>query len=675
MIGRFLTYLWHIVVRTMVSIQDNQHEHGKLANLSPTCKLYITGLIVRTLERKWNHEDTAFLHNSGRFPNELGYFHSCSSTPNMAYYLVQAGADILRMNVGVCFSKQCTEDDWNLMRGFLSDKLTEVINRPHSIIAKVKGYLVVNVNRVEAVAKTFVADPLTVFFVATFATFTFLVLVASIAYCCRKRRLPYKKTSTFLEDQELSGCADDLPFATKSRSWVDIFALQANWRDIMDYKAITPHQLTVDFLRIFCVMGVFATSFAFTHALFSKIFFDITTLNYFLHSVFHTVVQGSLYIPDLYLFIGGHNCLRSAIRSFDRSKASRNKLWYPLYHLALVIKRFVKFSLPLSLTLTYLWKVMPQITHGPLSVTDLSCTKGNFLTSTLLLNSNFAGNDRRMCGPWYWYLAVDFQLFLFVPFIAFLFRLMPQIALLCSGFLSLGGLTVTLAYNQFYGVRILNIKDPSWITEAMTQSYVRSFCYFLGCFFCLIKLHRDSSSKPISSTSSRLEAIVQVVPLPTKVKINKKASLCSLIGGLLVFSVALYYFYNYFQTYLDTTNYPQWAHSLYNGAMPSVFALSVFAVFAGIVYSCFHSMRPCLNRSRTFLVLRAVYFEVFLLSMPFILTCCFTIEQMPQFSAVVFYCTIIFEFMAVVCLSLGLRLLITAPIDKSMAAMAAVIDN
>lgn len=71
---------------------------------------------VQTIERLINNnrteDDEAVLAYSGRTLNDLGFYDSCISHQNMTYYLIQAGIDVLRFNLGLCVPNSCTIEDW-----------------------------------------------------------------------------------------------------------------------------------------------------------------------------------------------------------------------------------------------------------------------------------------------------------------------------------------------------------------------------------------------------------------------------------------------------------------------------------------------------------------------------------------------------------------------------------
>ena len=96
--------------------------------------------------------------------------------------------------------------------------------------------------------------------------------------------------------------------------------------------------------------------------------------------------------------------------------------------------------------MTYVWKIMPLLATGPLKSTDFGCTDRNYVTSLLLLNNNFAGDDQRMCCPWYFYLSTDFFLYLFVHLLALLFVLSPRLSLASTLVLMASSLVYTAYY-------------------------------------------------------------------------------------------------------------------------------------------------------------------------------------------------------------------------------------
>lgn len=675
----FLTYLWSILMRALLSMVNNQGADGLMSDLSPTCKKYVTGLVQRALLRKFNEVDKQMIAMSGRFINELGQFSSCNASPNMAYYLFQAGADFIRINLGVCFSQECTEGDWDIMRNYLYTKVKEKISKPTSYFYKVNDYLVINVSRVVEGAKTILPDPLTKIFFASLLSFIFLVAVATLCRKFRGRRrtsLSPKQSSTFFGSDEDK--AQDIEFQDsttqmKACSLIDGFTAQHNWRSIQAYQPNSPINLTIDILRILSYLGVMTMNFAFSHSLVSKIYADSSTRDYYLHGIQHTVLQGSLFVPDLLLFISGFTGLQSVLRVYERSAVYAHKKRLPLVYLAILLKRYIRYVFVLFFGMTYVWKILPLVASGPLAATDIGCTKRNFLASVFLLNSTFAGNNSRMCAPWYWYPAAEFQLFIGVPLLAFIYLHYPKTAISGSFALSILGLIVTAGYNQFYHIKAVNDHDTSWITSCMSVSYVRSFCYFLGtsCAF----LQNFARLRARKQNSIAVQEMI-LGDQQTRVQIRKDmfwqknwfVNVC-IWAGLSLFAVDFTIFYKFFQAYKHNLWYPQWKHTLFNTFGPSGFAVSILMIFSGLIRKWYPWVVLFVADTKGFKLLRAIYFEVFIVAVPFILTLLFSLQTIQGFSPLFTYFSLIWESLLTVLIAIIFYFFISRPFTTILNKM------
>src|SRR3990167_9613465 len=333
--GSIAMYLWTVTMRLFNSIIINQTEGGLMSSLTPKCKHYISGFIARSLVNKLNEEDKNMLRYSGRFVNELGFYKSCTSTSNMAYYLIQAGADIVRVNLGVCFTQQCSPQDVQIFQNYMFTKLKEKISEPTNYLYKARDYLVFNVQQVEVLAKSVFSDPL---MVAFYGILLFGLITVVLATLWRKLQRRSKKSEqdsremkakSFLDtsDEEVvSGnkstqttkpqiqFSQDSYNSTSGLELVDCFDLQYNWRCITGYKLESAEQLTIDFLRSLSYVGVLEMNIAYIEAEISKIGVDTTTRNYYVHGFKHTALQGSLLVPDLFLMLGGYTATLAVLR-------------------------------------------------------------------------------------------------------------------------------------------------------------------------------------------------------------------------------------------------------------------------------------------------------------------------------------------------------------------------
>ena len=83
------------------------------AGLSTDCSNYLLGLPDRFSGKKpMMPADRAFALYSGRGLNEMGLFKDCVEEPDVAFYNLQIGPDLLRYCFGVCLSTLCSSGDW-----------------------------------------------------------------------------------------------------------------------------------------------------------------------------------------------------------------------------------------------------------------------------------------------------------------------------------------------------------------------------------------------------------------------------------------------------------------------------------------------------------------------------------------------------------------------------------
>lgn len=712
-----LQYLISLFTRTMLSIQTNQAS-GLLETLSPTCKVYITGFTQRLLTGQLNQEDKSTIQLSGNFIQELGSFENCQQSSGMAYYLVQMGVDIVRVNFGFCFTRKCSDDDWATIRNYFYSKLSEKLSSPNSKLKTVSDFLVINVDRVRQI-KGFFSN----FTQESLVTLFFIVVLVWIALVCwasfskmaenrhkktqRRRKLSKdvqksRITRSMILREEVDSVADLIHIPKDSKklegdlesensfndslvkpspeqknsvvsvveisccskffnrlrsSFVECFSLQRTTSKIVNYKIDSPERLSADFLHIFNFMSVMLVNFAFGEATLSKLITNYFDADGYFHSFKHTIEQGSFFVPDTMLFVSGFLGTSAVIRRLKNQKSTESGLKPGLFictALKIYFKKYFRYVFGLFLPMLYIWKVLSYTSSGPLKVTDFGCFPKNVVESVFLLNSNFGGNNRRMCGIWYWYPAAEFQLFLTVPFICLLFLYKPRFATTLSLFLSMGGVTVTAWYNQYHQIKATNDHDMSWATSCMTYSYTRSAGFFLGCFCCLMghtykdALNQDSDSNQIS------------IFVSTAKKLGRETlGIIAFLIGLFIFLVDFLIFYYFFQASVHNLGFPQWTHTLFNTFGPLCFGLSFVLIFSGLAFRFFDAIvafltppKPITSFARylslpttakVFFLLRSIYWEVFLWSIPVFLTFKFNDLKLKEWWETLAYSFIIID--------------------------------
>lgn len=102
--------------------------------LSKECRENGIKTIERIIHNNRTDDDEDVTAYSGRTLNDLGFYDSCISHQNMTYYLIQAGIDVLRFNLGLCVPDSCTIDDWKQINDAVNDKIWETASIPGSFM-------------------------------------------------------------------------------------------------------------------------------------------------------------------------------------------------------------------------------------------------------------------------------------------------------------------------------------------------------------------------------------------------------------------------------------------------------------------------------------------------------------------------------------------------------------
>ena len=76
--------------------------------------------------------------------------------------------------------------------------------------------------------------------------------------------------------------------------------------------------LSMDILKVLSYLLVMAANYAILHSVISKLPLDAKLSKEFKLSFEDAIVQGSVYVPDMMLFIGGYLAMRSILRVYDR---------------------------------------------------------------------------------------------------------------------------------------------------------------------------------------------------------------------------------------------------------------------------------------------------------------------------------------------------------------------
>jgi len=336
----------------------------------------------------------------------------------------------------------------------------------------------------------------------------------------------------------------------------------------------------------------------------------------------------------------------------------------PVIYAFLALKRYVRYLPLFALVLVYEWKILPNMSsYGPLSATDLNCSRNKFFDTLFLRNNEYAGTDTKMCSPWLWYLKVDFELFLTVPIIVLISKLAPKVTIFFVNFLALGCSAWTAYVCQTQGIHVLNNFDGLWAVKVMNKSYLRGTCYFWGVGIALyLELKRKNSSKKnfdddkrdsglkeneeilnqtmpvyLPSSTNKPETLskrpkstqIIIKPIEKSKFIMTKSTKISTFFSLTIFISTGAILYKYFQVTRPSQNIPIVYHTIYNTLAGPLFAISTFKILHNIIKST-SKIEKKFRLSPTYMIYRAIYFEVFMVHMAFILTRNFSWEVLSS---------------------------------------------
>lgn len=391
------------------------------------------------------------------------------------------------------------------------------------------------------------------------------------------------------------------------------------------------------------------------------------------------------------------------------------------------VKRYLRFFPLLLLTLIYEWKILPLVATGPLAASDLKCTRDTFFSTLLLFNNKYTG-EGKMCSPWLWYLKVDFELFMVVPIICLLFKFLPKMAIGISTLLGVSCIAFTAHLCQSEKIKVMNAFDGMWFIKIMNRAATRGGMYFFGialALYCyrmetttskkkakkehemepkkpkdLIVMGRISlpvnlqsireelevsgtldignctrdmeeekqlpSSQEVKPTHSGQSIKTEVINIDYSPDSNLDLKRIATLGACSILFLAYFSIVkNRFQDYEIWSNQPQTLHSFYNATAGPAYAISIAGITWAVVSSYkFEKLVRSLKSNTLFIILRNIYFEVFLVHMSFILTRNFSLKKLSGFSYETIVVALPIEFAMTIILALAVHIFVTRPLQN-----------
>ena len=134
------------------------------------------------------------------------------------------------------------------------------------------------------------------------------------------------------------------------------------------------------------------------------------------------MVPAGFYAVDSFFLLSGFLAYWSLAKMLKPESIKSAKNFFVKILPMIYINRYIRLTAPYAPIILISLGLWPHLSNGPLyqQTDDLNCQK-NWWRNLLYIN-NF-GHETEMCVGWSWYLAVDMQVFLLMPFVVALFQI------------------------------------------------------------------------------------------------------------------------------------------------------------------------------------------------------------------------------------------------------------
>jgi peptidoglycan/LPS O-acetylase OafA/YrhL len=290
--------------------------------------------------------------------------------------------------------------------------------------------------------------------------------------------------------------------AAPKQSLISMFDAVANLNAVMIPRDVKPTTQVFDLLRVMAMIWVILGHELAYRMTVSRNYVDAGFLDYSKQSWYFTYNMSGLYAVDIFMFMGGVVSVLSNSK-FVNSYAPYNPGKFFIVFIYSAFKRYMRIMPAYVIMLWYWYKVAPTMVSGPLSQGLLEkwpCNPTNFWQSFLLgWRADVINNT--MCSGWAWYLALDFRLYLTVPFVLMIGSLFGKkkdfVAFTLFVILMCGSLIYTMFLGHKDNLRYISPFDPanSMNTYYYTNVLDRGAIYYVGCIFAYMTAGKKKPHK------------------------------------------------------------------------------------------------------------------------------------------------------------------------------------
>jgi len=399
------------------------------------------------------------LLHSGKGLNDLGSYKACIKDSANRYILLQLNGFISPLALGLCGPSECKEEDYFVLR-------ETVVNLVNKAIDGRLGKMVFNESHVDLIDPVKREEEFVFLSPLAFAAFTFLALILILNII----------GAFYKAAKEEVGIGGRI---------IKCFDIVKNWTTITRITNNEPNLKVLNGVRVLCMSWVILghTFFHSKGAYVTNVF----EVGDFLTNINYSYILSSPFSVDIFLFMGGFLAIYLMVKGI---KAFDGKINLLIIYISRIIRIFPLFFV----TLLIFCYVMPLIGEGPgfynyYNKVDIDCKNYWYLTLTFVNNFTSVAND---CISHTWYISIDMQFYLLVPFIALIYyrKRIAAYLLLLSLFLSSATLILVFAvyydlspcYMKFMDSKLLK----HYFEDYYNVPYTRINPYLIGIFAGLI---------------------------------------------------------------------------------------------------------------------------------------------------------------------------------------------
>ena len=286
-------------------------------------------------------------------------------------------------------------------------------------------------------------------------------------------------------DTQHCGCEEDRDHFKKAASVAQIFrcfSVKRSWELLTARRKECSRGLRIfDGMRVLSILWIIVGQTLYIQAkLYDNTLYVMSEVQ---RSSWHVILMGTL-APDTFLFIGGFLASYRVLHVYAFQGYAPKGFHAVKSSIKLILRRYFRLTPLLGFVLAFYYFALPSIIGGPIwglwkKHPDYADCKKDWWR-LLVYGNNMVDSQ---CMSWTWYTAVDFQLFLIVPFVT--------LAFWHFGVVALGGvLLLLIASIVINAVEVSNLGDAECtknimnfttpLTKLETKPWIRAVPYLLG---------------------------------------------------------------------------------------------------------------------------------------------------------------------------------------------------